>query len=307
MSLIIDTSQVAPSERFDLWVRGGLEGLLPHELEQGGGSAFSGSCHDCELGPVGVHRVTAGPLGAAADAADDQRCGPGDVPARARAARPQPDGAGRQVVHDADGNAVRLPDARRRSSSATRPTFQMLVISFPLALLGQYTDRMCARTGGASTRLGPAVRRAVPRRLQRGSSEDSLAAGGAGPGETIVDVVRSVFLHQGEARSRTVTPRCCCRRSRPTCTAISAIRISAPARIAAGALHLHTIAASPLGAARGEHLEMDSGGPAGALPPGPRRPGARAREHQHDRRALGDAQRRAFQPHVSRGVRLLAT
>src|SRR6478735_3452076 len=63
MSLIIATSQLAPSERFDLWVEEAWKAYFPMSFERGGGSAFSGVAHNCELGPVDVHRVMAGPSG----------------------------------------------------------------------------------------------------------------------------------------------------------------------------------------------------------------------------------------------------
>ena len=146
MSLIIDTSQVAPSERFDLWVEEASKAYFPMSFERGGGSAFSGRRPQLRARPGRRPPGDGGTVGAAADTADHRRCGPGDVPSRARAARPQPDGAGRQVVRDADGNAVRLPELAP-FVIRNETDFEMLVISFPMALLGQFAGRVCARTG----------------------------------------------------------------------------------------------------------------------------------------------------------------
>ena len=198
MSLIIDTSQVAPSERFELWAEEASKVFFPMSLERGGGSSFSGVVHGCALGPVGVHRLTAGPsvvqrTHRTIGAADPETFQLGfELRGRSRL--------------EQDGRSSALPTGALFGYQTSTPfvihnetAFQMLVISFPLALLRPYTDRMCRQTG---LRVDHDLARRVVAPFLLDISgrlgEGSLAGAGPDLGETIVDVVRSVFLRQGE-------------------------------------------------------------------------------------------------------------
>ena len=270
MSLIIDTSQAAPSERFDLWVEEASKAYFPMSFERGGGSAFSGRAHNCELGPVDVHRVTAGPSGLlrtrrTIDAADPETFHLG-LELRGHSRMEQ------------DGRSCTMPTGTLFGFQSSRPfvirnetDFEMLVISFPVALLGQFAGRVCARTGERIDQTF-ASRFVAPFLIDLAAriEDDSLAAGGANLGETIVDVVRSIFLRQDEGTGHVPARR----RAAPAGDDLRVPPSRGPGSHAGAhsgrPLHLHPIAASPLGVARGEHLWMDPGGPAGALPPGPR-------------------------------------
>jgi AraC-like DNA-binding protein len=204
MSLIVDTSQVAPSERFDLWAEEASKVFFPMSLERGSTSAFSGVVHGCELGPVGVHRLTAGP----------------STVLRTRrtigAADPETFQLGFELHGrsslEQDGRSCALPAGAMFGYQTSTPfvirnetAFRMLVISFPLTLLRPYTDRVAGRTG---TRIDHrlATRFVAPFLwdLDARISDDSLAAAGPDLGETIVDVVRSLFLNaeQGAVETR---------------------------------------------------------------------------------------------------------
>ncbi len=199
MSLIIDTSQVAPSERFDLWVEEASKAYFPMSFERGGGSAFSGVAHNCELGPVDVHRVMAGPSGLLRtrrniDAADPETFHLG-LELRGHSRMEQ------------DGRSCAMPTGTLFGFQSSRPfvirnetDFEMLVISFPMALLGQRAGRVCARTGERIDQTF-ASRFVAPFLIDLAAriEDDTLAAGGANLGETIVDVVRSIFLRQDES------------------------------------------------------------------------------------------------------------
>ena len=162
MSLIIDTSQVAPSERFDLWVEEASKAYFPMSFERGGGSAFSGVAHNCELGPVDVHRVTAGPSGLLRtrrniNAADPETFHLG-LELRGHSRMEQ------------DGRSCAMPTGTLFGFQSSRPfvirnetDFEMLVISFPMALLRS------AR--GPRVRADRRAHR--PRRSRHGSSRRS--------------------------------------------------------------------------------------------------------------------------------------
>jgi AraC-like DNA-binding protein len=196
--LIIDTSRVAPSERFELWVEEASKAYFPMSFERGGGSAFSGRAHNCALGPVDVHRVTAGPSGLlrtrrTIDAADPETFHLGlELYGTSRL--------------EQDGRSCTMRTGTLFGFQSSHPfairnetDFAMLIVSFPQSLLRPYTDRVCARTGmqidhGFATRFVAPFLIDLAARIE----DDSLAEGGANLGEPIVDVVRSLFLRQDE-------------------------------------------------------------------------------------------------------------
>jgi AraC-like DNA-binding protein len=196
MSLLVDTSQVAPSERFELWAEEASKVFFPMSVEQGSPATFSGLVHGCELGPVGVHRLTAGPSSVlrtrrTIGAADPETFQLG-FELRGRSSLEQ------------DGRSCALPAGAMFGYQTSTPfvirnetAFQMLVISFPLTLLRPFTDRVARRTG---TRIDHELARRFVAPflidLDARISDDSLAAAGPDLGETIVDVVRSMFLNR---------------------------------------------------------------------------------------------------------------
>ena len=145
MSLIIDTSQVAPSERFELWAEEASKVYFPMSLS-GATIRVLRRVHSCELGPADVHRLTAGPSGVLRtrrniDAADPETFQLGF------------ELRGRSLLEQ-DGRSCAIPTGALFGYQTSTPfvirnetAFQMLVISFPLALLRPYTDRMCRQTG----------------------------------------------------------------------------------------------------------------------------------------------------------------
>src|SRR4051794_704523 len=200
MSLIIDTSQVAPSERFDLWAEEASKVFFPMSLERGDDSSFSGVVHGCELGPAGVHRLTAGPsvvqrTHRTIGAADPETFQLGF------------ELRGRSLLEQ-DGRSCAIPTGALFGYQTSTPfvirnetAFQMLVISFPLALLRPYTDRMCRQTGQRVEHdLARRVVAPFLRDLSGRIGDGSLGAAAPDLGETIVDVVRSVFLRHGERK-----------------------------------------------------------------------------------------------------------
>lgn len=194
MSLIIDTSRVAPSERFDLWAEEASKVFFPMSVERGDAASFSGRVHGCELGPVGVHRLTAGPSTVlrtrrTIGAADPETFQLG-FELRGRSSLEQ------------DGRSCAIPAGALFGYHTSRPfairnetAFQMLVISFPIVLLRPYVDRACRRTGlRVEHELARRVVAPFLADLGAKAGDDTLARGGPDLGEAIVDVVRSLFL-----------------------------------------------------------------------------------------------------------------
>jgi AraC-like DNA-binding protein len=192
MSVIIDTSEVAPSERFDLWAQEASKVFFPMGVLPGDAAPFSGRVDGCQLGPVGLHRLTAGPSIVRRTARTISAADPETFQLALER-------RGRTSL-EVDGRRGTITPGGMFSYTTSRPfvlrnetPFQMLVISFPMTLLGPHADRICAHTGlridsGVADSLVAPFLRDLDDRISGGALEgatDDL-------GETVVDLVRSV-------------------------------------------------------------------------------------------------------------------
>jgi AraC-like DNA-binding protein len=213
MSLIIDTSDVAPSERFDLWAEQASKVFFPMGVQPVDTAPFSGRVDGCRLGPVGMHRLTAGRSTVLRTA---RTIGDADPETFQLALERR----GRSALEQ-DGRSGTITPGGMFSYQTSRPfvirnetPFQMLVISFPTALLRPYTDRVCRQTGlRIDSRLADRLVGPFLRDLDDRISSGSLDEAAEDLGETVVDLVRSVFTRRDEVAtadlrySETLLPR----------------------------------------------------------------------------------------------------
>jgi AraC-like DNA-binding protein len=194
MSLIIDTSEVDPAERFAMWAEESSRVFFPLSISPVISEPFSGTVHGRELGPVNLYWLAAGPSQVART---HHTIGAADPEAfllgfeRRGRTRLEQEGRSCALTQGAIfGWQTSAPFVIRNETD-----FEMFVLCLPMSLLRPYTDRVRARTGlrvdhGMATSIVAPFLAAMSDR----TDETYLDAGGADLGETIVDLVRSVFV-----------------------------------------------------------------------------------------------------------------
>jgi AraC-like DNA-binding protein len=194
MSLIIDTSLVDPAERFELWAEESSRVFFPLSISPVSAGPFSGTVHGRELGPVNLYWLAAGPSEVirthhTIGAADPETFLLGFE--RRGRTRLEQEGRSCAVTQGAMfGWQTSSPFAIRNETD-----FEMLVLCLPLTLLRPFTDRVRGRTGLCIDHaLATDVVAPFLAAMSDRTDDTYLDAGGADLGETIVDLVRSLFV-----------------------------------------------------------------------------------------------------------------
>jgi AraC-like DNA-binding protein len=195
MSMVFDTTMVAPGERFEMWQAAAERCFFPMAIRPRGGGPFAGRLVGNGLASIDVFRVTAAPNDclrtAASIAARDPEQLQMHVLRRGRCGVSQDD---REDVLE-PGTMTTLDSSRPWAIRAVEP-FELLVLGVPKALLRPFGDTLSRRTArviGGDSGLGNLM---IPFALTLADrlEDGSLGHGRDELGETLLGLLRALAL-----------------------------------------------------------------------------------------------------------------
>jgi AraC-like DNA-binding protein len=208
MSVVFDTTQIAPADRFEGWQEAAERCFFPMAIRRRTIAPFAGRLVGNELQAIDVFRVSAAP--------NDCLRTPAGIAARdpeqlqlhvLRSGRCEVEQDDREDVLTA-GSMTTLDSSRPWALRAVEP-FDLLVFAVPKALLRPFGDALSkgtARTIGGDTGLGSLV---VPFALGLADrlEDGSIGAGRDELGETLLGLLRALALDgPGERRAAPAAP-----------------------------------------------------------------------------------------------------
>jgi AraC-like DNA-binding protein len=198
MPVTIDTGSVAAHERFAYWADAQSRLFFPLDVRALATAPFEGRAHSHELGPVRVRRVAAEGHGVrrtrrAIAASDPEQFELSLMVSGAQHLSQE----GRTAVLG-PGDLVCMDSSRPYVVTSPAP-FEMLVFAVPTVLLRPHVDRVRARTAMAVRPEGglPALVAPFLRSVGEGLLAGSLSEGDWNLGESVVDLVRSLYADGG--------------------------------------------------------------------------------------------------------------
>jgi len=197
LAVVVDTETAPPRERFDLWTEASLQVFEPIavELRDERQPPFSARLLRYELGPVTLYRMSS-------DASLVRRTLPmihADDPEVIHCMALT---HGRCFVAQEDRSDVAEPNALISWQSSapfqieSLTSFDGVIVEVPWKLMGAHVDRVCRRTAqriDGDTGMGKLVRHYLVE-LQAGLEDGTLAENDPQIAESVVDLVRTVYL-----------------------------------------------------------------------------------------------------------------
>jgi AraC-like DNA-binding protein len=200
MSVVVDTADVAPRERFDFWADATSNVFVPVSLRRRDTDPFTGRIWAYQLGPLNAYRVAADPSTVARTpgqigAADNETLQL-IVQVGGRCAISQGD---RSSVLTA-GNISAFETSRPYRIEHDEP-FELLFFGVPKALLRPHIDRICRRTALAIPGDAGVGVLAVPflRQLADGLHDGGVRSNDLDVAECLLSLVRALYLGADEA------------------------------------------------------------------------------------------------------------
>ena len=205
MTLLVDTATVPPAERFEFWSEGASHALHPMGLRHLAQQPFSGRLRHYRLGPLELFRIEGDASAVSRTHASIARSDPEQLqfPLLRR---------GHFLVSQG-GRATSISTGDLSSYDTSRPydvqadrRFDLLLFSFPKAVLGPRADRMCRRTALAlPSRHGVGiVATSFLSRLAAGLGDGTVRAGDLDLAQAALDVIRA--LHAGAEPAAAAPP-----------------------------------------------------------------------------------------------------
>lgn len=197
MTVLVDTLQRAPAERFDYWHEAATRIFFPLQIERRQLAPFYGRVVGHTLGPLEIFRVSGDPntclRTARCVAADDPEVLQLHVLRRGNAWFGQQGRAGRLRPGD-----LATQDTSHPYTIDIGERFELVVVNFPKFLLGAQADRIGGNTAvripgdaGLGARVGPFLVSLVD-----GLDDGSVIGGDAYLADSLVGLLRSLF-HDG--------------------------------------------------------------------------------------------------------------
>lgn len=200
MAVVVDTAQVAPDVRLDLWARAHAEHLHPLAVRRLTDRPFAGRMSVHHLGPVDLHRIRGDASSIARSARAIAREDPEQLQLTLLVRGAFRIEQGGRSTTIAPGDLASYETSHPYAVLSPSP-FELLLFSVPRAALGARADAICARTATRVAESSAVGRLAAPflRSLADGLEAGRIPAGDAALADCVVDLVRAVHAEPAPA------------------------------------------------------------------------------------------------------------